>query len=91
VTNLPDPGAVSVSCDGQDFAGVRVIGDDAIEIACDIDEHLFRIGVGPGRAERKRATRVPAVASTEPPPAGPPAPARRQASGCSCCAVPGWS
>lgn len=96
VTNLPDPAAVSVSCDGQDFAGVRVIGDGAIEIACDIDEHLFRIGVGPRSpaergGERKRATPVPAAASTAPPPAGPPAPARRQASGCSCCAVPGWS
>jgi hypothetical protein len=100
VTNLPDPGAVSVSCDGQDFAGVRVIGEDAIEIACDIDEHLFRISVGSG-AERSPAERsarrgelsdapLPGPTGADPSAtarisSAPPRPGRRQASSCSCC------
>jgi hypothetical protein len=46
VSKLPDPAAVSVTCDGQEFPAVRVVGDDAVEITCDIDDHLFRLNVG---------------------------------------------
>ena len=35
-----------VTCDGQDFGAVRVVGPDAIELAADIDDHLFRLEVG---------------------------------------------
>jgi hypothetical protein len=71
-TKLPDAGAVSVTCDGEPFDGVRVVADDAVEIACDVDDHLFRLTVGTERTQR----RPPAPQSrSAPPPAVSDAPA----------------
>jgi hypothetical protein len=103
VTNLPDPAAVSVTCDGEDFAAVRVIGEDAIEIASDIDDHLFRLSVGTAGEQsvaQNRRARLAGVSSplvtasprAQPSTAGgisgpPPLPAP-QATSCSCCGLP---
>ncbi len=103
VTNLPDPAAVSVTCDGEEFAAVRVIGEDAIEIASDIDDHLFRLSVGTAGeqsvAENRRtrladasSAHMTATPRAQPPAADgigdpPPSPPPR-ATGCSCCGLP---
>jgi hypothetical protein len=101
VTNLPDPAAVSVTCDGEDFTRVRVIGDDAVEIACDIEDHLFRLTLGTRHEHSKsehrgfraaddpapQATATARTRSSVAAAVGAPAPARApRASGCSCCA-----
>nr|MBA2346892.1 hypothetical protein [Solirubrobacterales bacterium] len=51
VVGLPDPTAVSVTCDGREFTGWRVVGDDAIEVALEIGTHDVRVQTGyrPGR------------------------------------------
>jgi hypothetical protein len=46
VSGLPDPGAVTVECDGKDFTAWRVTGPDTIEVNADIADHLFRIVTG---------------------------------------------
>ena len=46
VTRLPDPSAVSVTCDGEDFAAWRVAGEATIELDTTIAEHRFRITTG---------------------------------------------
>jgi Linalool dehydratase/isomerase len=103
VTNLPDPAAVSVTCDGEDFTAVQVIGEAAIEITSDIDDHLFRLTVGTA-GERsvtdKRGAGLARVSNphviatprAQPSITGgisypPPSPAP-QATSCSCCGLP---
>lgn len=88
VSKLPDPAAVSVTCDGQDFQAVRVVGDDAVEITCDIDDHLFRLHVGLGGGARP----VPPdryETTDRPEPTGFPvaSSARPNIKSCSCCAA----
>src|SRR5262249_59277756 len=43
VTKLADPKAVGVRCDGVDDPRWRVVGDDAIELECEIGQHRFAI------------------------------------------------
>jgi Linalool dehydratase/isomerase len=43
VTKLPNVRAVRVRCDGVDDPPWRAVGDDTIEIECDIGEHRFEI------------------------------------------------
>lgn len=102
VTNLPDPAALSVTCDGEDFTGIRVIGEDTVEIACDIDDHLFRLNVRTDDkqsvpenrdtrlADRRspHATRIPGAQPSAAAEISTPAPSRTspQATSCSCCA-----
>ena len=102
VTNLPDPAAVCVTCDGEDFAAVRVVDEDVIEIASEIDDHLFRLGVGAADEQllaEKRTTCLADVSSpdlsaaprAQPSTAGgisPPASLASHAASCSCCRLP---
>jgi hypothetical protein len=58
VTKLADARAVRVRCDGVDDPQWHAVGDDTIEIECDIGEHCFEIATH-GRArddasERRR-------------------------------------
>jgi hypothetical protein len=61
VTNLPDPRAVRVRCDGVENPRWRIVADDAIEIELEIGDHRFEIVTrGPavddatnGRRERR--------------------------------------
>ncbi len=46
VTGLPDPAAVRVSCDGQEFTRWRADGEHTIEIELSIGEHVLRIFTG---------------------------------------------
>ena len=50
VTKLADPKTVRVRCDGVDDPRWRVVGEDAIEVECEIGDHRFEI------ATRGRAT-----------------------------------
>jgi hypothetical protein len=43
VTQLPDPSAVTVRCDGQEYSHWRAVGDGAIEIETTFDERAFEI------------------------------------------------
>jgi hypothetical protein len=99
VTNLPDPAAVSVTCDGEDFAAVRVIGADAIEIASDVDDHLFRLSIATAGEQSVAGNRragqadlgspdVTATPRAQPSAAGGiggPPPSPSSATSCSCC------
>lgn len=97
VTNLPDPGAVTATCDEREFAGIRVVDADAVEITCDIDDHLFRLSLGrsgepptpeaedqrPSAARRRASpTRAGAPAAQ---PGGGKLPPFSAATGRSCC------
>jgi len=98
VSKLADPAVVRVTCDGQDFASVQVVGDDTIELRCDIADHLFRLEVGTAGGEpRRTGTRFASPAGGGNGEPREPASARAersagrrahpQASGCGCCAT----
>ncbi len=83
ITQLPDPKAVSIHCDGSEFPRWRVVGDDAIEIETDVGNHEFRIHVrspsrvaASGRPARSRSEPVEAEIRSYKPEA---------AASCSCC------
>ena len=92
VDRLPDPAAVRVTIDGQDFSRWRVTGPDSIEIEAEIGEHVFRLVVGPRHSAppwRERPTEarsVSALATSLPTPPAPIGTARERAN-CSCCRV----
>lgn len=46
VTNLPDPDAIIVRCDGNEFAKWRKLDLATIEIMTDVDDHSFQIFTG---------------------------------------------
>jgi len=46
VSGLPNPAAVRVTMDENEFGGWSISGDDAIEIRSDVDTHRFRIVTG---------------------------------------------
>jgi hypothetical protein len=50
VTNLADPSSATVTCEGHDHAGIRIIDDTTIEITSDVDDHFFGIHVPPTTA-----------------------------------------
>jgi hypothetical protein len=58
VTKLADPQAVRVRCDGVDDPRWRVVGEDTIEVECEIGDHRFEIVTrGPARddaSDRRR-------------------------------------
>jgi hypothetical protein len=103
VTNLRDPAAVRVTCDGEAFESVQVIGEDVIEITSDIDDHLFRLSLGtvgdppltgdrrahPAGVRNRHLTTTP---KAQLPTAGgsgyPPPTVAPQATDCSCCGLP---
>ena len=93
VDRLPDPAAVRLTIDGQDFSRWRVTGPDSIEIEADIGEHVFRLVVGqrhsapPGREAPSEARSIGAPATSVPTPPVPIGVAREPAN-CSCCASP---
>lgn len=65
VRQLPDPRAVSVRCDGQEFHDWKVTGADSIEIRSTVDTRRFRIVTGSRRqpsdasGERRRTRAEP--------------------------------
>jgi len=87
VTQLPDPSAVRVRCDGQDFTAWDAVSDDSIELRSDVADHEFTILTG-YRPDRPPAS-VPATTSASPvavATAAPPTAATMAAvRGCSCC------
>jgi hypothetical protein len=104
VTNLPDPAAVSVTCDGEDFTAVRVIAEDAIELGSDIDDHLFRLSVratgkqsaAEDRRQHATGARGPhlttgprALPSTAGGLGSPPPSAAASPTSCACCGLRG--
>lgn len=46
VSGLPDPAAVRITMDENEFTGWSVDGTDSIEVAIDVDTHQFRIATG---------------------------------------------
>ena len=46
VQQVPDPAAVTISCDGAEFNAWRTVGPDSIEITTDVGAHTFRIATG---------------------------------------------
>ncbi len=52
VAQLPDPAAVRVTCDGEDFTRWKATGPDAIEIELEIGDHDLRIFTGYHPGER---------------------------------------
>jgi Linalool dehydratase/isomerase len=91
VIKLSDPRAVRVRCDGVDHPRWRIVGEDAIEIDCEIGDHRFEIATrAPARngSDRRRrsseaATETGVEAASESRayvPAAPPS--------CGACCVP---
>ena len=56
VTNLPDPDAIIVRCDGNEFAKWRKLDPATIEIMTDIDDHSFQIFTGYNALEDARGS-----------------------------------
>ena len=56
VTNLPDPDAIIVRCDGNEFAKWRKLDPATIEIMTDIDDHSFQIFTGYYASEDVRSS-----------------------------------
>lgn len=93
VVGLPDPSAVRVTCDGQEFTRWHATGEDAIEIELEIGDHDVRVRTGyrPGTVQATdRAQRAPrsggkrvATASQTVAPVTPAAVAA--VSSCRCC------
>lgn len=88
VTGLPDPAALAVSCDGAELTRWRAVGEDAVEVAIDVGDHVLRIETGyTGGSRAHRTPPTPAVAGA---PATGPRLTSPTASGatatCSCCA-----
>lgn len=90
VTQLPDPGAVQVTCDGQAFSAWRVSGEQEIEIELDVGEHDVRVRTG----YRSDDHSVACATSADRPAAAPisasamaavPALAKRAVSSSRCC------
>jgi len=66
---LPDARAARVRCDGVDYPRWRVVGDDTIELECEIGDHRFEIALRGAIADdttkpRHRGISVPAAAET---------------------------
>lgn len=80
VTQLADPGAVSIRCDGESFEHWRVTGQDSIEIETDIEAHRFSIACSSAKRAstgQKQEAGLSTQTKTEYTPAAP--------SNCSCC------
>jgi hypothetical protein len=91
VTQLPDPDAVRVTCDGQEFTGWRVSGPDAIELTLDVGDHDVRVRTGYRPGDRAAAS-APAAAPRRAPVTGlapaitaPSTAAVAAVSSCRCC------
>jgi hypothetical protein len=46
VEQVPDPAAVTISCEGAEFNAWRTVGPNSIEITTDVGAHTFRIATG---------------------------------------------
>jgi hypothetical protein len=66
---LPDARVVRVRCDGVDYPRWRVVGEDTIELECEIADHRFEIAlrgaISDDTSERRnRGVSLPAVTET---------------------------
>jgi hypothetical protein len=92
VTGLPDPQAVCITCDEQEFTAWRTTEADTIELALDVGEHDLHIHTGyhpthPTTTEHHTRTTRPSPRSSPTPraPAPSPPPAALAAGRCACC------
>lgn len=91
VTQLPNPAAVRIICDGQEFGAWRTVDDDMIEVQLEIGHHELVIATDPpedaaqSRALRRSGSRPPAVATPGANLAPPTAAAVAAVSSCRCC------